>query len=90
MLAIERGLEEARSLDLGEDGNAGRLRLGFDASMSGWDTGYAVASLDYSQRIADTPLGELSAFGRGFGGVSMTPSGVRPNFGLTGGLEMVW
>ena len=66
------------------------MPMRLDASLSGWDTGYAVASLDYSQRILDTPVGELSAFGRGFGGLSMTSSGIQPNFGVTGGLELIW
>lgn len=80
----------ARSLDVGSDGNAGHLRLGFDASLDGKNTGYTFGTIDYAQHIKNTPLGELSAFARGFGGARIKRGRWTSQLGVTGGLELSW
>ena len=87
---MERGLDKARSLDTGEDGNAGHLMLGLDAAMSGWDSGHAFGTVDYRHRISKTKLGEFSAFAHGFGGASLNNGQWSPEAGVTGGLELRW
>ncbi len=87
---MERGLSEARDLDTGSDGNAGHLLLGFDAAMSGFDSGHAFGTVDYLHHLTETPLGELSAFAHGFGGATMQGGTWTPELGITGGLGLRW
>lgn len=87
---MERGLDRARSLDTGADGNAGHLMLGIDAAMSGFADGHAFGTIDYLHRISDTPLGELSAFAHGFGGATLSAGEWRPEAGVTAGLGLSW
>lgn len=86
MLAIERGLARAR--DLG--GDSGHLMLGFDAAMSGFDTGHTYGTIDYLQHLSGTPMGDLSAFAHGFGGATMRGGNWTPELGVIGGLELRW
>lgn len=77
-------------MDTGEDGNAGSLMIGFDVALRGWDEGHAYGVVDYQQHILETPLGELSAFVHGFGGVTLHEGQYRPEIGVTGGLGLDW
>lgn len=90
-MALERGLSFARELDVSVDGNAGRLSLGIDAALSpGWNNGHVLGTLDYLHRIASTPVGELSAFARGFGGVRWDGGRKRGELGITAGIGLQW
>jgi hypothetical protein len=64
--------------------------LGIDAAMSGWSSGHALGTIDYLHHITDTPIGELSAFAHGFGGVKMEKGRWSPETGITGGVELSW
>lgn len=64
--------------------------LGFDAGLTGWRDGHAYGTVDYLHHIAETPVGELSAFAHGFGGATMTGGRWTPELGVTGGLELRW
>lgn len=74
---------------MGADGNTGHLTLGLDAALSG-GRGYARGTVDYLHRIADTPLGEFSAFANGFAGVVNTSGSWVPEAGATAGFGLSW
>ena len=75
----------ARSLDTGDDGNTGHLRLGVDASLD-----HIFGTVDYMHHLTDTPVGEMSAFARGFGGARRLAGRWERDLGVTGGLELRW
>jgi hypothetical protein len=76
-------------LNTGEDGNAGHLSLGIDSALSG-NKGHAYGVIDYSHHITNTPLGEFSAFAKGFGGMTLLDGRWQPELGATAGIGFSW
>ena len=65
--------------------------MGLDAAMSGWDDAHAFGTIDYMHHIAATPIGEVSAFAHGFGGMSKVGGGAwEPELGVTAGFALEW
>lgn len=64
--------------------------FGFDAALSGWDSGHAFGTIDYLHHISDTPVGELSAFTHGFGGATLDRGTWAPELGVTAGFELLF
>ena len=71
------------------DSNTGELTIGFNALMLN-NKGHTHGTIDYLHKISDTPIGELTAFTTGFGGVSLDRGKISKEFGIKGGLGLRW